>query len=43
MVANSSGIQPGTTRRILLAWLMTLPATMILGGLFFVVGRYFVR
>jgi inorganic phosphate transporter, PiT family len=43
MVANGSGIQPGTTRRILLAWLMTLPATMLLGGLFFVIGRYFVQ
>lgn len=43
MVANRSGIQPGTTRRILLAWLMTLPATMLLGGCFFVLGRYFVN
>lgn len=43
MVANGSGIQPGTTRRIILAWLMTLPATMILGGLFFLAGRLFLR
>lgn len=43
MVANGSGVQPGTTRRILLAWLMTLPATMLLGGVFFTVGRLFVR
>jgi phosphate/sulfate permease len=42
MVANGSGIQPGTTRRILLAWLMTLPATMLLGGIFFVIGRAFI-
>jgi phosphate/sulfate permease len=43
MVANGSGVQPGTTRRILLAWLMTLPATILLSGLFFFVGRLFVR
>ncbi|HQR09110.1 MAG TPA: inorganic phosphate transporter [Gemmatales bacterium] len=43
MVANGSGIQRGTTSRILLAWCMTLPATMLIGGLFFFIGRLFVR
>lgn len=43
MVANGTGVQPGTTRRILLAWCMTLPATMILGAIFFAVGRWFLR
>jgi inorganic phosphate transporter, PiT family len=43
MVANGSGIQRGTTSRILLAWCMTLPATMLIGGLFFTIGRLFVR
>jgi len=43
MVANGTGIQPGTTSRILLAWCMTLPATMLIGGLFFMVGRLFLR
>lgn len=43
MVANGSGIQRGTTSRILLAWCMTLPATMLIGGLFFIIGRQFVR
>lgn len=43
MVANGSGVQSGTVRRIILAWLMTLPATMLLGGLFFLIGRLFLR
>lgn len=43
MVANGSGIQRGTTSRIILAWCMTLPATMFIGGLFFVIGRLFLR
>ncbi|MFT3878497.1 MAG: inorganic phosphate transporter [Gemmatales bacterium] len=43
MVANGSGIQRGTTSRILLAWCMTLPATMLIGGLFFSVSRLFLR
>ena len=43
MVANRTGIQPGTTSRILLAWCMTLPATMLIGGVFFMIGRMFVK
>jgi phosphate/sulfate permease len=40
MVANGSGVQPQTTRRILLAWVLTLPGTMLLSGLLFAVGRW---
>lgn len=43
MVANGTGIQPGTTRRIILAWCMTLPATMLLSSLFFIIGKLFLR
>ena len=39
MVANGNGVQGGTTRRILLAWALTLPGTMLLGGLLFALGR----
>ena len=40
MVANGSGVQRQTTRRILLAWALTLPGTMLLSGLLFAVGRW---
>ena len=43
MVANGTGIRPDTARRILLAWCMTLPGTMILSGIFFIIGKLFVR
>ncbi len=39
MVANGSGVQGKTTTRILLAWLVTLPCTMLLSGLLFALGR----
>ena len=39
MVANGSGIQGATVRKILLAWVCTLPACMVLAGTFFLVGR----
>jgi phosphate/sulfate permease len=32
MVANGSGVQMGTVRQIGLAWILTLPATMLLSG-----------
>ena len=36
MVANKSGLQFGTIKTILMAWVLTLPATIILaGGLFY--------
>jgi inorganic phosphate transporter, PiT family len=40
MIANGGGVQGQTIRRILLAWLLTLPGTMILSGLLFTIGRY---
>ena len=43
MVANGSGIQRQTCQKILLAWVLTLPAAMILAGLLFTVGRLIVR
>jgi phosphate/sulfate permease len=39
MVANRSGVQNATIRKILLAWVFTLPATMLLSGLIFIAGR----
>jgi len=36
MVANKSGLQFSTIKTILLAWVLTLPATILLaGGLFY--------
>ena len=35
MVANKSGLEPSTVRSIALAWVLTLPVTILLsGGLF---------
>ena len=39
MAANRSGIQGSTCRKILLAWLLTLPACMLLAALLFTAGR----
>jgi inorganic phosphate transporter, PiT family len=39
MVANGSGMQWSTVRSIALAWVLTLPAAMILSGFLFVVFR----
>jgi phosphate/sulfate permease len=39
MVANKSGIQGNTVTKILLAWVCTLPACMLLAGLLFTIGR----
>ena len=38
MAANKSGVQFVTCRKILLAWVFTLPASIILSGTLFVVG-----
>jgi phosphate/sulfate permease len=37
MVARRSGVQPATVRSIALAWILTLPTTMLLSALFFYV------
>ena len=39
MAANGSGIQMSTVRNLLLAWVLTLPAAMILSGCLYVVFR----
>jgi phosphate/sulfate permease len=40
MAANGSGVQGATCRKILLAWVFTLPGTMMLAGVMFTVGRW---
>jgi PiT family inorganic phosphate transporter len=42
MMANSSGLQWGTVRNLLLAWVLTLPAAMTLSGFLFFAFRQFV-
>ncbi|HSN98064.1 MAG TPA: inorganic phosphate transporter [Candidatus Nanopelagicales bacterium] len=39
MVAQQAGLQRSTVRNIGLAWILTLPATMILSGVFFLIFR----
>ena len=39
MAANGSGVQGGTCKKILLAWALTLPASMILAAVLFTLGR----
>ncbi|SDR60512.1 inorganic phosphate transporter, PiT family [Rhizobiales bacterium GAS113] len=42
MAANGSGLQLATVRNLAMAWVLTLPAAMILsGGLYFVFSRIF--
>jgi len=41
MVANSSGVQPATIRKIAMAWLLTLPACISLSATLFYIGRLF--
>ncbi|MNN83588.1 Low-affinity inorganic phosphate transporter 1 [compost metagenome] len=41
MVANRSGLQGGTVRNILMAWVLTLPISMALAaGLFWIATRF---
>jgi phosphate/sulfate permease len=42
MAANASGLQMSTIRSILLAWILTLPVALILGGGLFLLFRLFV-
>jgi PiT family inorganic phosphate transporter len=42
MAANRSGLQKETLRNILLAWVLTLPACMLLGAGLFGAGLLFV-
>ena len=39
MVANGSGMQWSTIRSIALAWVLTLPAAMIMSGMLYVIFR----
>ncbi len=39
MVANGSGMQWGTVRNLVLAWVLTLPVAMLLSGTLFVIFR----
>jgi len=42
MVANRSGLQGGTVRNILMAWILTLPAAMgLAAGLFWLASRFY--
>lgn len=41
MVANGAGVQPTTIRKILMAWCLTLPCSMVLSGLLYAFGRFF--
>jgi phosphate/sulfate permease len=41
MVANSSGVQPATIRKIAVAWLLTLPACVSLSASLFYLGTFF--
>lgn len=42
MVANRSGLQFGTIKNILMAWVLTLPATVALSGGLFYLGTVFI-
>ena len=39
MVANGSGVQGSTLKKIGMAWALTLPASMLLSGCLFILGR----
>jgi PiT family inorganic phosphate transporter len=41
MAANKSGLQMGTMRNLLLAWVLTLPVCIFLGAMFFAGGLLF--
>ena len=42
MAANRSGLQMGTLRNLLLAWVLTLPVCVLLGASTFAAGLYLV-
>src|SRR5262249_18602372 len=42
MAANRSGLQLGTLRNLVLAWVLTLPVCVLLGATTFAVGLYIV-
>jgi inorganic phosphate transporter, PiT family len=40
MAANGSGLQWSTVRNLLMAWVLTLPASIVLAGVLFVVLKH---
>jgi PiT family inorganic phosphate transporter len=42
MAANHAGIQMGTVRNLIVAWVLTLPVCVMLGACLFAAGNYFV-
>ncbi|MCA8922575.1 MAG: inorganic phosphate transporter [Planctomycetes bacterium] len=42
MLANKSGLQSGTVKKIAMAWVLTLPAAMLMSGLLYLLFRLFV-
>lgn len=42
MTANGSGVQGDTVRKILLAWALTLPGTVLMAGVLYAAGRLLV-
>jgi PiT family inorganic phosphate transporter len=42
MVANKSGLRGKTVRKIAMAWVLTLPVSMLLAGVLFLLFRLFV-
>jgi PiT family inorganic phosphate transporter len=42
MLANGSGIQFATLRNIALAWVLTLPAAVLLSGTLFFIFRHLI-
>ena len=43
MVMNRTGLQSGTVKSIMLAWVLTLPATILLSGGMFYLLSYFIH
>jgi len=40
MFANRSGLQAATLRNVLLGWVLTVPATVLLGSVLFAASLY---
>jgi PiT family inorganic phosphate transporter len=40
MAANGSGLQWSTVRNLLMAWVLTLPASILLSGVLFIVLKH---
>ena len=42
MAANGSGLQWSTVRAIALAWILTLPAAMVIAGCLYSIARHLI-